>query len=390
VEKDRLIVISDHYLTFVKDQIESVSGSFSQIDVLVRYNPIAEISRILPINRLRPFRKSALVDMTDKPDNIMVHLIPVFFLPVNRAYKALGDRYFRIIERYLESHGISAHLIHAHFLWPNGHVAVRLREKSGIPCVVTAHGYDIYDLPFRDDEWKMKIKNVLDGADAIVTVSMSNAECIKRVETRTPVFLIPNGFRSELFHAMDKSECRKSLELPQNGKIIVCIGNFVEEKGHTYLISAMAKLKNVRSDLSCYIIGRGPLKKNLVHQVHSQNLEEIIKLSGGIPHHEIPLWLNACDLFVFPSIRESFGVVQIEALACGKPVVATINGGSEEIINPSVGILVRAGDSDALAEAISRALNSPWDEKAIIDYSHRFSLGDLSKELLNVYGKFKK
>src|SRR5512137_2635868 len=146
VEKDRLIVISDHYLTFVKDQIESISGSFSRIDVLVRYNPIAEISRILPINRLRPFRKSALVDLTGRPDNIKVHLIPVFFLPVNRSYKALGERYFQTIERYLESHGISAHLLHAHFLWPNGHVAARLREKSGIPCVVTAHGYDIYDV----------------------------------------------------------------------------------------------------------------------------------------------------------------------------------------------------------------------------------------------------
>jgi glycosyltransferase involved in cell wall biosynthesis len=390
LEKDHLIVISDHYLTFVKDQIESVSGSFSRIDVLVRYNPIAEISRILPVNRLRPFRKSALVDMTGKPENITVHLIPVFFLPIRCEYKALGERYFRIIERYLESRGISGNLIHAHFLWPNGYAAVRLKEKLKIPCVATAHGYDIYDLPFRDDEWKMKIQSVLDGADAIVSVSRSNTECIRRVNTRTPVFLIPNGFRSDIFHAMDTSECRKVLGLPQNDKIIVCIGNFVVEKGHTFLISAMATLKNERHDLSCYLIGRGPLKKNLVHQVHDQNLEEIVKLPGGIPHHEIPLWLNACDLFVLPSIRESFGVVQIEAMACGKPVVATINGGSEDIINTSAGILVRAGDSNALADAICCALDASWDEKAIIDSSHRFSLDGLSKELLNVYGTLKK
>jgi glycosyltransferase involved in cell wall biosynthesis len=152
----------------------------------------------------------------------------------------------------------------------------------------------------------------------------------------------------------------------------------------------MATLKNMRPDVSCFLIGRGPLRNNLLHQVRSLNLEENVRLCGGIPHHEIVLWLNACDVFVFPSMKESFGVVQIEAMACGKPVVATMNGGSEEIINSSVGVLVEAGNSDALAEAISRALNSPWDEQVIRDHSKRFSLEYLSKEILMVYSNLKK
>jgi glycosyltransferase involved in cell wall biosynthesis len=389
LEKDRLIVLSDHYLTFVKDQIESVSGSFLQIDVLVRYNPVAEISRILPIDRLRSFRKSALVDLTGKPDNVTVHLVPVFFLPLSFEYKALGRRYYRIIERYLKSHGISGNLIHAHFLWPNGYAAVRLKEKSGIPCIVTAHGYDIYDLPFRDDEWRRKIQEVLDSSDAIVSVSKSNTDCIRKIGTKKPVFLIPNGFRNDIFHPMDKYGCRKSLGLPQNSKILVSVGNFVESKGYTYLVSAMARLQTLRSDVFCCIIGRGPLRKNIVHQVRLLNLEEVVCLPGGIPHHEIPRWLNACDILVFPSLRESFGVVQIEAMACGKPVVATINGGSEEIVSSSVGILARAGDSDALAEAISSALDSPWDKKIILNHADRFSLTHISKELLKLYSNAK-
>lgn len=390
MEKDRLIVVSDHYLTFVKDQVESISGAFSHIDVLVRYNPIAEISGIFPIDRLKPFRKSALIDLTDKPENITVHLLPVFFLTLDREYKVLGERYFRIVERYIKSHGIWGHLIHAHFLWPNGYVAVRLKEKYGTPCLVTAHGYDIYDLPFRDNGWRAKIKKVLDGADAIVTVSTSNLNCVNKLGTKTPVFIIPNGFRSDMFHPLDKHNCRKMLGLPQTGKIVVSIGNLVEEKGQKYLISAMATLKNMRSDVFCFLIGRGPLRNNLLHQVRSLNLWENVRLCGGIPHKKIVLWLNACDVFVFPSMKESFGVVQIEAMACGKPVVATMNGGSEEIINSSVGVLVEAGNSDALAEAISHALNSSWDEKVIGDHSKRFSLEYLSKDMLMVYSKLKK
>jgi glycosyltransferase involved in cell wall biosynthesis len=387
VEENTLIVLSDHYLTFVKDQVESVADSFSHIHVLVRYNPIAEISTYFPIDRLKPFRKSSLVDLAGKPKNISVHSIPVWFLPFDWEYKSLGKRYFRIVEAYIKRHNITGHLIHAHFVWPNGYVAIRIKEKYGIPCLMTAHGYDIYDLPFRDDLWRTMIKNVLDHADVIVSVSASNLECIKKLETRTPVFVIPNGYSSDLFYPQDKQECRKKLGLPQDRKIILSIGNLVKEKGQKYLVSAMAHLIKNHSDILCVIIGRGALKNDLQNQIKYLDLDGYVTLAGGRSHSEIPLWLNACDLFVFPSIRESFGVVQIEAMACGKPVVATINGGSEEIVNPTVGILVNRKDADILADAISLALDSIWDPNAIVEYSARFSWIKLSRDIQNLYEK---
>lgn len=382
-----MIVLSDHYLTFVKDQVESVSDMFSHIHVLVRYNPIAEISTYFPIDRLKPFRKTSLIDLGGKPENISVHLIPVWFLPFDCEYKSLGERYFRIVEAYIKRHNISGHLIHAHFVWPNGYVATRLKEKYGNHCVITAHGYDIYDLPFRDDEWRNLIKDVLDQADAIVSVSASNLECINKLETRTPVFVIPNGYRRDIFFPQDKQECRKKLGLPQDRKIILSIGNLVEEKGQKYLISAMAQLIKKHSDILCVIIGRGALKKDLQNQIKSLGLEVYITLAGGRSHPEIPLWLNACDLFVIPSIRESFGVVQIEAMACGKPVVATINGGSEEIITSVSGILVESCNEVALADAIECGLDKKWDVNKILEQSKKFSLANVSKILANLYSK---
>ncbi len=389
VEENNLIVLSDHYLTFVKDQVESVANSFSQIYVLVRYNPLAEISTYLPVDWLKLFRKSSLVDLSGMPSNVSVHPIPVWFLPFDREYKSLGERYLRKVEAYIKKHHIRGRIIHAHFVWPNGYVAVKIKERCGIPCIVTAHGYDIYDLPFRDDEWRVLIKDVLDNADVVAPVSASNLECIHQLGIRTPANVIPNGYRSDVFYPRDIRECRKQLGLPDDRKIILSIGNLVDEKGMKYLISAMATLIKKHPNIFCVIIGRGELKKDLEHQIMSLSLDAAVTLTGGRSHSEIPLWLNACDLFVLPSIRESFGVVQIEAMACGKPVVATINGGSEEIISPESGILVEPGNETALADAIECGLDKTWDRERIVEYSRKFSLEHVSKMLTNQYSEIR-
>jgi glycosyltransferase involved in cell wall biosynthesis len=96
--------------------------------------------------------------------------------------------------------------------------------------------------------------------------------------------------------------------------------------------------------------------------------------------------MNAADVFVLPSLRESFGIVQVEAMACGKPVVATRNGGSEEIVKPGkTGLLCDAADPRGLAESIVRALDMSWDAGAIADEVRPYSWASIGKEVLQVY-----
>ena len=96
--------------------------------------------------------------------------------------------------------------------------------------------------------------------------------------------------------------------------------------------------------------------------------------------------MNACDLFVLPSLRESFGVVQIEAMACGKPVVATRNGGSEEVVtSDEYGLLAEPADPEDLAEKILVALDREWDREAILTYAERFTWENIAKETMSVY-----
>lgn len=96
--------------------------------------------------------------------------------------------------------------------------------------------------------------------------------------------------------------------------------------------------------------------------------------------------MNACDVFVLPSLRESFGVVQIEAMACGKPVVATRNGGSEEIItSEDYGLLCEPASPEELAEKISIALDKEWGSEKIRGYAERFRWKNIAKEIIKVY-----
>ncbi|WP_301678185.1 glycosyltransferase [Methanoculleus methanifontis] len=387
MEDHRLMVLSDHYLTFVKDQVELLARAFAHTDVYVRYHPATEISRIFPVPRLKAFRKDSLVDRMALPKNVSIYPVSLFYLPIDHQFKRVGERYYNAIENLLQGSKASPDIIHAHFVWPNGFVGAKLKEKHKVPFVVTAHGYDIYDLPFRDAEWRGRIEAILNAADVIITVSNSNRECMKRLNVTTPVNVVPNGFRHDLFYPMRTETCRNALNLPINRKILLSVGNLVEVKGYAYLVDAISEVVRERTDVLCLIVGRGELKRRLEKKVSSLGLEQYVQFIGGKPHGEIPLWMNACDLFVLPSLRESFGIVQVEAMACGKPVVATKNGGSEEIVTPGkTGLLCDAADSRGLAESIVRAFGMPWDADAIANAVGPYAWESVGKKILRIYG----
>jgi glycosyltransferase involved in cell wall biosynthesis len=382
----RLLVISHSYNHFQKDPIESLSSYLDGVYVLVRYNPIAEISVHIPIPALERFTLDSKIDITNKPSNIKVYPIPILYGPSDSQYKKLGERHFRTVDRIIQKKNIKFDLIYSYFTWSAGYVGAGLKEKYNVPFIVTPRGYDIYDLPFKDEEWKEKIEYVLNSADYIVTISNSNLECIKKLNVKTPVKVIPNGFRPDLFYSMDLKKCRKTLNLPFDKKVILTVGSWVEIKGHKYLIEAMRKVVKHRKDVFCIIVGSGKLKGKLEKQIKKAGLENYVTLAGGRPHDEIPVWMNACDVFALPSLRESFGSVQIEAMGCGKPVVATRNGGSEEIItSDDYGFLVEPANPKELAEKILIALDKEWDDEKILNYAEQFRMENTVKKILEVY-----
>ena len=382
----RMLLVCHSFNSFQKDSIEESSKYFKEIKVLVRTNPMVEISNYLPISRLERFKESSKIDLTNKPRNIDVIPTPIWYLPTDRSYKSLGAKHWNIVRKAIQRNHSAFDIVHAHFLWSAGYVGARIKMEYDVPFVVTAHGYDIYHLPFKDDEWRKRIEFVLNTSDRIITVSKSNLACIKRLDVSTPVTVIPNGFRSNLFYPQNKIECRKALKLPLEKQIILTVGNLEPIKGQKYLIDAIKIINSEKDDVLCIIIGVGSLRHSLERQIHTLGLDDDIMLVGGMPHDDIPLWMNACDLFVLPSLNEGNPTVMFEALGCGKPFLGTKVGGIPEIIiSDNYGHLVEPADSNDMAQKILASLNQTWDSKKIRTYAERYDWDNASREIVRVY-----
>ncbi len=237
--------------------------------------------------------------------------------------------------------------------------------------------------------YKYAFRFVLNRSDRLILVSQKQKEAVisSFEDTSGKITVLPNGFKSSLYYAMDKATCRAKLGLPYDKKIIFNISNLIESKGHKYLISAMQYVVATSNHCECYIAGKGYFKESLENQINELQLQNHVKLLGWIPDEQIPMWMNACDLFVHPSLAESFGIVQIEAMACGKPVVATINGGSESIItSDKYGLLCEPANPQDLSEKIIEGLSKRWDNNVIYSYaSSNYRWDFVAQKTKNVY-----
>ena len=152
------------------------------------------------------------------------------------------------------------------------------------------------------------------------------------------------------------------------------------------MLIAMKEISQKKPQLKCYIGGKGPKTKFLESLIKKHNLTSNVKLIGFLTNEEYVKWLNACDLFIFPSHSESFGITVVEALTCGSPVVATYNNASEFILTEDyLGLLVNSKSPSDLANGIIKALNMKWESEKIIEFATKFSPEIINKKLLIYY-----
>jgi len=398
LKDSNLLVITNRYphikdsmsSSFVKDQVDALSKYFKKVTVIALTPYIPKFLSMFSFMNPRWIRDAFADDY--KYDDVEVHFAKHFTLPFNSSREKRGDTAFKVVTKIIQEEEIEFDLIHAHFTYPSGYVGARLKERYGKPLIITGHGYDIYDLPFRNAEWDKKIKSILNTADHIITPSKSNHDKLMQLDiSDDKVSVIYNGYNSNLFEDVSPNKAKEKLNLPEDKKIILSVGNLELVKGHKYLIEAMKEVIKREENITCLIIGSGSQKKNVNSLIDRLSLSKYIKLVGEKPHNEVPLWMNACDVFVLPSLNESFGIVQVEAMACGKPVVATFNGGSEEVIvNEKLGILVEPKDANELANAILKALSKEWDRDYISNYAKQYSWDKIVKNIIGVYNELLK
>jgi glycosyltransferase involved in cell wall biosynthesis len=155
----------------------------------------------------------------------------------------------------------------------------------------------------------------------IIAVSSATADSLKSVfpEIKEKILVIPNGIDTKRFEVKEsKEELRKKLNLP-DGVLGICVGRLTPFKNQKFLLKVAKEIK--RDGFYILIVGDGDEYENLKREVEKEKLENKVKLLGFISTDEIPYYLKASDIFLYPSLKEGFGIVVLEAMAAGLPVV---------------------------------------------------------------------
>ena len=374
----KLLVISPHFLTFVKDQVTSLSSYFNEIVVVV---PLPHIPTILQKSIKRFKIYSWRIDAENIPQNVKIYTPKHLALPL---LKNLNLRFtIRSINKLIQKENLEFDLIHAHFTWPEGYVGAKLKEKCGTPLVITVHENRKWLLQEYNSN-EQKIHLAWEKANAIIRVNKIDMPLLKKFNKN--IYSVPNGFAEDKFYPLDKRECRDKLKIPLDKKILLTVAVLEKKKGHKYAIEAMKEVVKRRKDVLYFIGGSGPLKSKLLSRVNKDGLHDYIKFIGFIPNEEMNLWMNACDLFVLPSLSEGNPTVMFECLGCGKPFIGTKVGGEPDIItSEDYGFLVEPANSKELAEKILVALDKNWNKECILDYAKQFTWNKISERIVEVY-----
>lgn len=257
----------------------------------------------------------------------------------------------KALEQLLEK--VDIDIIHGHYIFPAGAAAVEVGKKHNIKTYVTAHGSDMFELYKSHPLMRSRIRNVLNDADGIFAVS--NALRDEIIETgvvgiANKTKLSWNSVDITKFSTNENDSFKKEYNL-EDKPVVLFVGNLIKRKNVDSLLEAK---KIADSDYYLIIVGDGPLFKKLKKKVEDENIPDVI-FAGS--RRDVENIIPGCDVLVLPSFSESFGLVLIEALACGKPVIGSNVGGISEIITKDVGLLVNPNNVNSISKAIDNIVN---------------------------------
>lgn len=266
-------------------------------------------------------------------------------------------------------------------LYQLGGATVRFANKNRIPLLTTLIGWDTFD-PIRPVPriFNPYLAYVMNHSDYCVTSSLHMASSARKQGCRNSLDIVPHG--TSMFDQTALGiNIREKYGIEPDKKIVLSVQRLAPRKGLDVLLKAIRVLK--RDDVVFLICGKGSEQENLERQAHEDGLDSNVVFAGFVPDEELRDHYEQADLFALPSLYEGFGIVFVDALACGVPVVTTLCGGPEAVINETNGCLVPVGDPDRFACAVDRALDRVWDRNSIREGARIYEW----KNIVNCYEK---
>ncbi len=277
-----------------------------------------------------------------------------------------------------------ADVIYSHYLFPTGAIAAAAGRISKRPWVITAHGGDVAQL----HRWPLRWATGLGTAHAAAIIAVSHyvAARITQSGVRTPSLYVANmGVDVQRFLVRDKIEARQECGLSNYGPVIIAVGGLTERKNPLTLLLAFQRLRATYPDAHLVFVGDGPLAGALREGLQRMGLSHAVTLTGAIAHRDVAPWIAAADVLALVSQVEPLGIVALEALASGRPVVATDVGGAKEIVDATCGALTSPSDPIAIATALAHVLQrqiSPEACRAVAQQSTLARQAQIVDEIL--------
>lgn len=355
----------------------------SEYEIVLALSKNADVNVICPFPRyprwFQPRFDCRHPDLSYSPPGVETRYFEYPALPgVTRCINGL------VCAKYLEAYFRESmpHLACNFWLYPEGYATVAAARRLGIPAVICSIGSDLNRIADPASRWLTRL--AMKRASFVVTKSEHLRErAIGMGINADKVRTVRNGCDPRVFHLADRGAARAQLAVDDKAELVLFVGRLDFKKGILELLEAFASLASRRPNLRLAYVGDGPGGEQLRWKAKHLALENRICLVGSCPSEKVAQWLAAANVLALPSYSEGYPNVVIEALSCGRPVIATDVGGIPELVTDTSGILVAPREWRALAGAIETGMDRNWDEQLISEQFRR-SWDAAAEELLGI------
>ncbi|MBI6546688.1 MAG: glycosyltransferase [Cyanobacteria bacterium NC_groundwater_1444_Ag_S-0.65um_54_12] len=319
---------------------------------------------------------------------IQVPCGPSGYIPRDGLFTLLPGFVRRVID-WARQNGVRYEVVHSNY-WISGWAGMRLAAAWRTPQTHTFHSlgkvkYQALESCLTDaGKVRLGVEEAITASvTALIATSDYEAQKLRCLyQAPSHIAVIPCGYDHELFRPLDRAKCRNDLNLPHDMPILLYVGRFVHEKGLETLIRTVSVL---RLDRPVYLLLVGGYQeggadedefKRIRSLVNDRGLAPVTRFAGAVRHDDLAAYYSAADVTVIPSHYETFGMVAIEAMASGCPVVASATGGlASNVIHGETGLLATPGSVPEFTQCISVLLSDRYLARKLAILARRHACG---------------
>jgi len=334
------------------------------------------------------------------PDSETLLRVPSRQVPLDPEDRMMRRSAIRSLDATLTQRRFD--LVHIHTPFVAHYAGIELARKLGVPCVATYHTffeeYLFHYIPFLPKDWLKGLarrfsRGQCNQLDAVIVPSRAMASTLTDYGVQRPVHILPTGLSEQQFHGGDGCHFRQRYQISKERKLLLFVGRVAHEKNIGFLIEMMSMLRQREPQALLLITGEGPALDGLKLQVQQAALDEHVRFLGYLDRDsELHDCYRAADLFVFASRTETQGLVLLEAMALGTPVVALAAMGTRDILESQQGCRIAPDDPALFATVVGQLLQDQATLQALGREARRYArtwrTETLSGRLVELYGSW--